>query len=183
VNIRVWAVTLGVMFSLAPVAGAHAHGEQETTRPKNGARLRRPPDHVSMTLSEAPSDARVLVRDGCGRRVGGKTRIKGARVFAAARKGQAGRWEVRFKAVSSEDGHLSKGGFSFRVVGKRECDAAKTPSEPQPQDSAAPQANPPASTSEQPGEEAPIQGIAIGLVAVALVGGGAAAALRRRSKS
>lgn len=102
-------------------ASSLAHGLIDSTNPQKGARLERQPRRVAVTLTEQPTDARLVVRDGCGNKVSGDSKRQGATVGAIVAGGRPGKWSLQFNAVSSEDGHLSKGGFSFRVTGDGNC--------------------------------------------------------------
>lgn len=123
-------------------ASSLAHGLIDSTNPQRGARLERQPRRVAVTLTEQPTDARLVVRDGCGNKVSGDSKRQGATVGSIVAGGRPGKWSVRFNAVSSEDGHLSKGGYSFRVMGEVNCDQesaeeekdepAETRSDPEP---------------------------------------------------
>ncbi len=112
------------MCAVAPTA-AWAHSEVESSRPAEGAKLTATPRTVSVTLTEAPSDARHQVRDGCGRQVAHKTKISGRRAVAAVTgTAEPGKWSVRFQAVSADD-HITNDTFSFTVRGKPHCSTNK----------------------------------------------------------
>ena len=129
-----WVVAGALLCALSPTA-AWAHGELESSRPDEGAKLNSSPRSVSVTLTESPSDARLQVRDGCGQQVARKTKISGRQVLAAI-KGTAepGKWSARFQAVSAEDDHITKDTFSFTVRGARHCSTEKQASDGEGQD-------------------------------------------------
>jgi methionine-rich copper-binding protein CopC len=110
----------GAMLLLVP-ATAHAHSEITSTSPEQGARVRRAPDRVVVRLSQPPSDARIIVTDGCGDNVGRRRVISGSTVKTPISKGAPGRWKVVVKTISSADEHLATDRFVFRVAGRASC--------------------------------------------------------------
>jgi methionine-rich copper-binding protein CopC len=114
-----------LLLALAPTA-AFAHGEIEKTVPEEGARLTEPPDHVTITLTEAPTQGAVLrVTDGCKENLVDEALIADRNLHSPLPAGQPGKWTVAYRAVSAEDGHLTKGRFSFTVAGEKDCSAAE----------------------------------------------------------
>jgi copper resistance protein C len=110
-----------VLVALAPSA-ALAHGEIEKTVPEADARLESPPDEVTITLTEAPSQGAVLrVLDGCKENLVDQALIAERNLHSPLQGGQPGKWTVSYRAVSAEDGHLTKGRYTFRVAGQKDC--------------------------------------------------------------
>lgn len=122
VNRTCRAILAGATLALMPLSPALAHGEVQSTRPARNAHVLRPPNSVTVTLTEAPTnEARLTVHDGCGNPVASSVAVRGAALVARTPEAQPGAWHVVFKAVSSVDGHLSKGSFGFHVGGRRDC--------------------------------------------------------------
>jgi len=108
-----------VVLAAPPVA---AHGDITTSSPQAGAAVRRPPPTVTVDLAEPPADGSTLVvTDPCGDEVSGESRIEGDSMSARISGGSAGRWRAQVRSISSVDGHLVRGSFSFRVRGQRDC--------------------------------------------------------------
>ncbi|HWL65091.1 MAG TPA: copper resistance CopC family protein [Actinomycetota bacterium] len=102
-----------------PVA---AHGEFESAQPEPDSEVGRPPRTVAITLTEPPSPGTVVaVTDGCSRDLVTDIQNSDDVVRAALKKGQPGKWTVRFRAVSAVDGHTSRDSFAFKVTGKKDC--------------------------------------------------------------
>jgi methionine-rich copper-binding protein CopC len=117
----VFAVLL--LLLLFPSA-AFGHGEIEKTVPEQGERLSAPPDEVTITLTEAPSQGAVLrVLDGCKDNLVDEALITERDLHSPIATGQPGKWTVAYRAVSAEDGHLTKGRYTFTVAGKKDCSA------------------------------------------------------------
>lgn len=114
----VGVIAFGCLF-LAP--GAWAHGLIESTEPRAGAPLERSPKRVVVTLTEAPSDARLTVTDGCNTKVNERTSIDGRVVSTAITKDGHSPWKVRVQAVSSVDGHITTESFGFGRKTKPDC--------------------------------------------------------------
>jgi methionine-rich copper-binding protein CopC len=102
-------------------ATALAHSEITSTSPEQGAHIRRAPDRVVVRFSQPPSDARIVVTDGCGDKVGHRRVITGSTVRTRISEGASGRWKVVVKTISSEDEHLATDRFGFRVDGRARC--------------------------------------------------------------
>lgn len=118
---------MGVLGALLMSGPAHAHGELQGTNPKDGATLGRAPGSVTITLTEAPTaDAQLKVFDGCKRDVAADVGVDASDLAARIDGGEPGKWRAAYRAVSSEDGHFTKGSISFTVKGKRDC----TPDKP-----------------------------------------------------
>ena len=117
-------------FALVAILGAgvaaNAHGELEGADPEPNAQLKSAPPNVTMTFTEEPSNDSVLdVTDGCGNDVVQRTVVDGNDFVATVATGQPGKWEATFRVISAEDGHLTKGKYSFDVAGKKDCSPDK----------------------------------------------------------
>jgi methionine-rich copper-binding protein CopC len=118
---RLWAAAALIVLALWPTA-ALGHGETATTDPEAGAALRKAPRSVAVTLTEPPAkNAEYEVVDGCGDTVSGDPQVNDAVLSVAISGGEPGRWQAKYRVVSSVDGHLTKDSFSFTVDGKRDC--------------------------------------------------------------
>lgn len=110
---------------LAP-AIAFAHGETATTDPEPGARLKRAPSAVSVSLTEPPAEgARFSVTDGCGDTVSQGEQIDGSVLSTAISDGRPGTWRASYKVISSVDGHVTQDKWRFKVAGKKDCSPGK----------------------------------------------------------
>jgi methionine-rich copper-binding protein CopC len=118
---------VALVLALAP-SSALAHSEIVSTDPPQGARLGGVPKRIVVRFSQAPSDARLRVRDGCDRGVARKTFVRGSTASVRVRGGQPGRWRVVVDVISSADEHISRDRFALRVTGRPRCsDAAGSP--------------------------------------------------------
>lgn len=77
-----------------------------------------------------------MARDGCNRLVPVAVSVVRSRIVLALEGGEPGDWTVRYRAVSSVDGHQTGGRFQFTVEGPRSC------GDPEPEDEIAAQDNP-----------------------------------------
>jgi copper resistance protein C len=112
------------LFVLLVSGPAGAHGELEKTQPAEGAVLKQPPGHVTITLTEAPAEGAVLrVVDGCKNNLVPEPLISERSLHSPLDDGQPGRWKVSYRVVSAEDGHLTKGSYTFQVKGNKDCSA------------------------------------------------------------
>ncbi len=101
---------------------AFAHGDLQATSPVDGARVRSIPNEVTITLTEAPTPgAEARARDGCRKRVPGTVVVDGSDIVLSIDGGEPGRWQVSYRAVSSVDGHQTRGRLDFTVSGARDC--------------------------------------------------------------
>ncbi|MDQ3941040.1 MAG: copper resistance protein CopC [Actinomycetota bacterium] len=111
---------------LASIGGpARAHGDLRGTDPEAEARLKKAPNVVTVTLTEPPAKGSTLsVRDGCRKQVvlssGPDPHTEGILIADLAR-GRPGRWQASYRAISSVDGHLTRGRFAFTVAGRKDC--------------------------------------------------------------
>jgi methionine-rich copper-binding protein CopC len=165
------ALTTGGVVALT-VAPAFAHADVEETTPTANSSVGKPPREVKLVLAEPPGPGSTLrVRDGCGGNVVEDVVASEdeSTLTAALQRGEPGRWRVRFQSVSATDGHLVKGGFKFRVAGKRRCNGnerkvARGPNRERPQEG-----DP---RGDESGSSLPVVPLALGtaaLVGIALV--------------
>ena len=127
-----------------------------------------PPRKVAITLTEAPAPGtEISVIDGCRRDLVTDISRSGEVVEAALKKGQPGKWTVRFRSVSAVDGHTSRDTFDFTVTGKKDCSKPKK-EEPTPEDSIAGGEDTQVASDDLPdeGSSFPIVPFAIGSVVV-----------------
>lgn len=103
--------------------GALAHGDLERSDPERGDHVRKPPKTIELDFAEPPTaESRFEVTDGCKENVPVEVGGEGPHAVLAVEKGAPGRWEVDYRTVSSIDGHLVTGSFTFHVGNKRPCD-------------------------------------------------------------
>lgn len=116
-------VVAAVAAALVAMPGvAHAHGDQQKTSPADGSHNTRVPKTISVTLTEPPGPgSHVRAFDGCHDRVPGEISTSGNELVLALDGGQPGGWMVTWHAISSVDGHPTRGRFHFHVAGKRDC--------------------------------------------------------------
>ncbi len=159
-------VPLAVL-ALAALAGpAAAHGDIQGTDPEELATVRRAPQSVAITFTEAPTAQAILnVRDGCRRDVTQGIEVVDATATARVAVGQPGRWRVSYRVVSALDGHESKGFYTFTVAGRKDC----TPDDPAATDAPGEADGRGAATPEREdvtGSSPPVVPIAFGALAV-----------------
>jgi len=176
----------GAVLLLVP-ATAHAHSEITSTSPEQGARMRRAPDRVVVRFSQPPSDARIIVTDGCGDNVGRRRAIFGFTVKTRISRGASGRWKVVVKTISNEDEHLATDRFGFRVAGRARCGDEATGGDGPPAEESDDQAAPGsrggdgvAEPSSGGGVEPAGFGPILAVVAAAVAAGAAALLIRRK---
>lgn len=161
-----------IILLLSPAA--YAHGELVTTNPKDGATVKKSPDHIMVNLTETPSDrASVTVTDGCNRDVVDEIYTQQKTLHVLLNKGRPGNWVVDYKVISKEDGHKTASAFSFSVKGEVDCSAVsdhddrKETSAADPSDDiAAPDTGPDADTPTPEETSLPVVLIAVGVVAL-----------------
>jgi copper resistance protein C len=114
--------TTAALFFIVGISPALAHGELDKTTPVEGADLGKPPAHVIVTLTEAPSKGAVLrVLDGCKENQASTPLIEERSLHSVVNGGEPGTWTVSYRVVSAEDGHLTKGTYTFKVKGSKDC--------------------------------------------------------------
>ena len=111
-----------VAWVLLVVAPALGHGDLQGTSPEDGTTVGKRPERITITLTEAPSrGAEARATDGCKRGVPAGVAVDGSDIVLTIDGGEPGKWTVSYRAVSSVDGHQTKGKFGFTVSGKKDC--------------------------------------------------------------
>lgn len=119
---RVCVLLGALVWTLLVVAPAFGHGDLQGTSPEDGSTVPKPPGRVSITLTEAPTrGAEASATDGCKRDVASAVSVDGSDIVVTIDGGEPGRWKVTYRAVSSVDGHQTKGKVGFEVAGKKDC--------------------------------------------------------------
>jgi copper resistance protein C len=162
------AVAIGALF-LGIAGSAGAHGGLQQSSPAADARVKKPPGRVSMSFSEAPSKDSVMeVVDGCKRDVVAGTSVSGNALVGQLGAGQPGTWKASYRVISAEDGHLTKGKYSFVVAGKKDCTPGDGGKDGGGETEAAPE--PPDGSDEDDDQSVPVVPIAIGAAGLLVVG-------------
>ena len=162
-----FALSLGAGIALVPGA-AMGHGDLERSDPGRGVHLRRAPKSVELSFAEPPTaDSNFEVTDGCRDDVLAEVVGEGPNARLVIDGGRPGRWKVMYRVVSSVDGHLVRGSYSFHVGNKKPCEP-----EPEPTDEVGEAAPPMANDDPQSGSFPTIP-VLVGLGVV-----GAAVAIR-----
>jgi methionine-rich copper-binding protein CopC len=169
VNIRrisraFFSLLLCALCALFLFAGAAlAHGDLEDKEPKEGARLKKPPKHAYLTFTETPTnDSSLKVVDGCDENVVTKLEKFDVTLHAELGRGQPGEWTVRYDVVSNEDGHETKGSYTFTVKGSPDCDGSDTAGQGDPDGEVAP---------SLPSDDSGFPIVPVAMGAVVLIGG------------
>lgn len=117
---------LFALFTVALSGVALAHGDLQSTEPADGSHPADPPTEVRITFTEAPTgDSRFTVVDGCDNDVLAGVSGEGPNAVLEIDGGSTGAWTVRYRVISSVDGHPSRGKFGFLVGrGPLNCDGA-----------------------------------------------------------
>jgi methionine-rich copper-binding protein CopC len=159
------AVAGVLIVGVAPAAFAHA--ELDHSSPAAKSTVGAVPKQVVGTYTEAVSNAgRMAIKDGCGKNAVTQTTAANLKFIATIdSQAQPGKWSVRWRMVSADDGHVTSGHFAFTVSGTANCNKDKGAGAP-----------PPASST---GSSFPVIPVVIG--AIVLVA--AAVVLRRRTAS
>jgi methionine-rich copper-binding protein CopC len=161
-------VAIAALWLLAP-ATASAHGGLEESDPAANARLKQPPGRVTMAFSELPSkDSVMKVVDGCKRDVVLNTAVAGSDLVSAVDDGEPGTWKASYRVISAEDGHLTKGSFTFTVAGKKDCSPDDGGKDGGDATEAAPE--PPAGPTGDDGGSVPVVPIALGATGLVVIG-------------
>jgi methionine-rich copper-binding protein CopC len=112
------------IFAVVLVAGvfatlALAHNKLTKTEPADGAALKVSPVHVELWFAEKPDPAvtKITVKGAAGAVETGSPRAGAEQSVVADFKGKLpeGRYSVDWQ-TAGDDGHLSKGAFSFSVA-------------------------------------------------------------------
>ncbi|GAA1397531.1 hypothetical protein GCM10009613_50360 [Pseudonocardia kongjuensis] len=172
-------VLLALLLGAVP---AWAHTELESSTPAADSELAQAPTEITLTFSEnvPPDTAEITVRgpDGTDHVAGPATGDTGTLTVPLQPLGPAGVYTVEYRVVS-DDGHPVSGTVPFTLT--QPGPAAAAASTP-PATSAAPPADPaapaPAAAAGDTGDGAPVWPWV--LLAVVVLGGGVAVALRRR---
>jgi methionine-rich copper-binding protein CopC len=116
---------LGALIATLTMSDALAHGDIGSAEPAAGSTLPRVPGEVSVTFTETPTKgaSEITVIDGCDRDVTAGLTLSDHTIRAQVGEARPGSWEVRYRIVSAEDGHPSKGDYRFKVRGKPACSA------------------------------------------------------------
>ncbi len=121
------ALVVGILLVILAPTGAHAHGDLEGTIPKPGSKLEKPPDHLIINFTEAPTKQSVVtVRDGCRNDVVEDVAFEDRTAHVFLDAAEPGRWNIEYEVISSSDGHKTDGSYELQVKGKRVC-AVRTP--------------------------------------------------------
>ncbi len=106
----------------ALAAPALAHGDLSSSNPEANSVVESPPSTVVLNFAEEPSEASIEVMDGCRRDVVDDVETAGSRATVSlASSAQPGHYRIRYRNVSSVDGHSVKGRLAFHVLGKKDC--------------------------------------------------------------
>lgn len=170
---HMWVRPALALFVVALTAApAWGHGEVESYEPQAGSRLSDPPQRIVITLTEPPassaSSVRVLV--GCRHSVAQAVMVDQDALVASIGRAEPGAWKVKWSAVSSVDGHPTKGTYAFGVRGDATCSKAGGAREP---------SSGAASSSKDGGSSLPLGLLALASVAIV----GIAYVVRRASAS
>lgn len=123
-NLMLRRVALLVTTSMVVLATpAWGHGDLRSTSPTDGQRVKNPPREVMIELTEPPTEQglEATVRDGCSKRVPAAVSVEGSTILLTLEGGAPGHWMTKYRAVSSVDGHQTKGKFHFMVAGPHDC--------------------------------------------------------------
>jgi methionine-rich copper-binding protein CopC len=108
-----------VVVGAAPAFGHAAYRESD---PARGVTVTVAPPRVSADFTEPLTrDSTLQVVDPCGRRVDGDSDVDGERVTVDMSGDAAGTYQVRFRLISTVDGHPTRGGFVFTAQQGAAC--------------------------------------------------------------
>jgi copper transport protein len=117
----VLAITLIGVWAAALVPPASAHAALEKTDPANGALLDAPPTEIRLTFTESPdlslTSIDVVDRSGAPVPTGSVERVPGGdrEIRVGLENVPDGVYTVAWRTVSTVDGHVTSGAFSFGV--------------------------------------------------------------------
>ncbi len=126
------ALLLGFAFATWPATG-FAHALAQSSTPADGATLQSPPSSVTITFGEVPDPglSAITVVDTQGRSwtAGPAEQVAGdsLKLLVPLKHLSTGVYAVAWKTVSSVDGHLASGAFSFGVGESPEAGQARQP--------------------------------------------------------
>lgn len=116
------ALLCGAAAALVGAAPAFGHAAYRRSDPARGATVTVAPQKVSAEFTEPlTADSFLQVVDPCGRRVDGNSDAEGERVTVAISGDVAGTYRVRFRLISTVDGHPTRGGLTFTAKQGAEC--------------------------------------------------------------
>jgi methionine-rich copper-binding protein CopC len=113
------ALTLALAAALALPNLGFGHAKLVTSSPAGGAELRDSPHVLTFSFDEAVKLAKLdLTRDGKPITVHLDTSAPGSKTVTVPVTGlTAGAYELHWTALSTDDGHVTKGTFTFTVLG------------------------------------------------------------------
>ena len=121
---RAFILITSMLVVLGVPAPGYGHGDLQSTSPEAGSTLRKTPKRVTITLTEAPTrGAEARAVDGCKKAVPAALSVEGSDIVLSLEGGEPGRWKVSYRAVSSVDGHQTRGTLAFKVAGTKDCAA------------------------------------------------------------
>jgi copper transport protein len=111
---------------LAAPSAAGAHAALLTATPDSGGTLGAAPQTLELVFSEnvVQRYAQVSVLGAHGENLAGVPRVSGSVVAVPVRPARVGSYTVRWRMVSSDDGHAAAGAYSFGVRAKPQPPAA-----------------------------------------------------------
>ena len=108
------SVLCGAAVVVLGAAPAFGHAAYRQSDPARDEMVTVAPREVSAEFTEPLTrDSSIQVVDPCGRRVNGDSDVDGERVSVAMSGDAAGTYRVRFRLISTVDGHPTRGGFEF----------------------------------------------------------------------
>lgn len=112
-----WALVVGTVLLFARPIAASAHAELVSSAPAPGAQLGLAPAAVTLDFSEAlnPGLSFATVTDGAGSSVSAHA-VSQREMRVTLSTNVPGRYLVRWTAVSLDDGHTTRGAFTFTVA-------------------------------------------------------------------
>jgi methionine-rich copper-binding protein CopC len=113
-------IALGVCLTASVSGVALAHAKLVSADPKAGGAAEGQPGNIDLNFSEAVSAklTKAAVTDASGKTVASSSMLdKSGKALMVMFKAplKAGAYKVTWRAVSSDDGHPSKGAYSFTV--------------------------------------------------------------------
>ncbi|MFN2595370.1 MAG: copper resistance protein CopC [Actinomycetota bacterium] len=118
-----WLVlALTAVILIAPTT-AFAHAELDKSDPAANSTVASVPAQTTLSFTEAPAvDSPIRVLDGCKKNVNSGQTVNGKAIAVTlSDSAQPGLWNVVWKSISADDGHVEHGQYSFTVSGKADC--------------------------------------------------------------
>jgi methionine-rich copper-binding protein CopC len=111
------ALTLAAVLALANVS--HGHARLVSSSPAGGAQVGEAPKVLTLTFDEEVKLAKLtLTRDGAPISINLDTSAPGAKTVTVPVTPLApGAYALHWTALSTDDGHVTKGTFTFTVIG------------------------------------------------------------------